>query len=247
MQDSSRYITYKQDNGSEPFQKERQGQILQAGRCNDLEWRENMAIDALNSQVYTTNTVDTKAAQTAKKTEDKTAVEDKAAVYEKSTETKKDSANRIYNKDAVVAQLKADQQSRIDSMNNLVQKLLGKQAEKFDLASGNNLAATFRMAAANADQETIDAAKQSISENGYWGVNKTSDRLVSMAIALAGGDTDKADEMMQAIEKGYKKATKAWGEELPSICKDTLEATRQKMNDWKNGVTTAEDYADYLS
>lgn len=232
---------------SSPFKRREQGQILQAGRYNDLEWRENMAIDALNSQVYTTNTVDTKAAQTAKKTEDKTAVEDKAAVYEKSTETKKDSANRIYNKDAVVAQLKADQQSRIDSMNNLVQKLLGKQAEKFDLASGNNLAATFRMAAANADQETIDAAKQSISENGYWGVNKTSDRLVSMAIALAGGDTDKADEMMQAIEKGYKKATKAWGEELPSICKDTLEATRQKMNDWKNGVTTAEDYADYLS
>ena len=41
-----------------------------------------------------------------------------------------------------------------------------------------------------------------IAEDGYWGVNKTSDRLVSMAIALAGGDTDKADELKNAITKG---------------------------------------------
>jgi hypothetical protein len=68
-----------------------------------------------------------------------------------------------------------------------------------------------------------------------------------MAIALSGGDTDKADEMMAAIEKGYKQATKAWGEDLPQISQDTLEATRQKMEDWKNGITTAEDYSNYLS
>ena len=68
-----------------------------------------------------------------------------------------------------------------------------------------------------------------------------------MAIALSGGDTEKADEMMAAIEKGYKQATKAWGKELPQICQDTMEATRQKMEDWKTGKTTAEDYASYLS
>lgn len=41
------------------------------------------------------------------------------------------------------------------------------------------------------DPDTIKAAQESISEDGYWGVNKTSDRLVSMAIALSGGDTSK--------------------------------------------------------
>lgn len=171
---------------------------------------------------------------------------DTSAVYEKSKETKKDSANQIYNKDAVVAKLKADQQSRIDSMQSLVQKLLNKQGDIFDLAN-RNLAATFREAAKNADPETIKEAQESISEDGYWGVKQTSDRLVSMAIALTGGDTEKADEMMSAIEKGYKKATKAWGEDLPQICQDTMAATRQKMDDWKNGVTTAADYSNYLS
>ena len=183
-----------------------------------------------------------KAAETTEK-----QVRDDGVVFEKSNETKKDSANQIYNKDNVIAKLKADQQSRLDSMNSLVQKLLGKQAEKFDLANGSNLAETFRQVAGKVDQQTIDDAKASVAEDGYWGVNQTSDRLVSMAIALAGGDTDKADTMMAAIEKGYKQATKAWGEDLPQICQDTMEATRQKMDDWKNGVTTAEDYSKYLS
>lgn len=174
-------------------------------------------------------------------------VKDDGVVYEKSNETKKDSANQIYNRDNVIAKLKADQQSRLDSMNSLVQKLLGKQAEKFDLATGTNLAATFREIAGKVDQQTIDEAKQSISEDGYWGVNQTSDRLVSMAIALSGGDTSKADTMLEAMEKGYKQATKAWGEDLPQLCQDTLDAACKKMDDWKNGVTTAEDYSNYLS
>ena len=207
-----------------------------------------MSISSINgvngyTAVKTAETEKTaKAAETTEK-----QVRDDGVVFEKSNETKKDSANQIYNKDNVIAKLKADQQSRLDSMNSLVQKLLGKQAEKFDLANGSNLAETFRQVAGKVDQQTIDDAKASVAEDGYWGVNQTSDRLVSMAIALAGGDTDKADTMMAAIEKGYKQATKAWGEDLPQICQDTMEATRQKMDDWKNGVTTAEDYSKYLS
>lgn len=198
-----------------------------SSQANDIKEKENTA-----------------AASTAAKESDK---KDEGVVFEKSTEKKKASTNQIYNKDAVVAKLKADQQSRMDSLQSLVEKLLNKQGSKFSIANGTNLAAQFREAAKNADPATIQAAKDSIAEDGYWGVNQTSDRLVSMAIALSGGDTDKADEMMAAIEKGYKQATNAWGEKLPSICQDTMEATRQKMNDWKNGVTTAEDYSKQLS
>ena len=203
-----------------------------------------MSISSINGVNGYTAVKTAETEKTAKATETtKDQVKDDGVVYEKSNETKKDSANQIYNKDNVIAKLKADQQSRLDSMNSLVQKLLGKQAEKFDLANGSNLAETFRQVAGKVDQQTIDEAKASVAEDGYWGVNQTSDRLVSMAIALAGGDTDKADTMMAAIEKGYKQATKAWGEDLPQICQDTMEATRQKMDDWKNGVTTAEDYS----
>lgn len=227
-----------------------------------------MSLEAISSTINTYNKVDTK--KTSSKTEASTTdtskkgavVADKSSqkdteknngvVYEKSENKQTDSANQIYDKDAVIAKLKADQQSRLESMQNLVEKLLNKQKGTFDIAnllkgdniSNLNLSATFEEAAKNADEKTIKEAQESISEDGYWGVNKTSDRLVSMAIALSGGDTDKADEMMAAIQKGYDRATAAWGKDLPEICQKTLEATKQKMDDWKNGKTTAQDYSD---
>lgn len=221
-----------------------------------------MADMAVNNNVnaYVTPTAKTTTENTTTSTAAKTEAADSkdnkntadGVVFEKSDE-KAAKGNKLYNRDAIVSKLKADQESRIASMQSLVQNLLGKQRNLFDIAglSDNalgsmNLAKTFRGAAAMASPEDIANAKQSISEDGYWGVNQTSDRLVSMAIALSGGDTSKADEMMAAIEKGYEKATKAWGEKLPQICQDTMAATRQKMNDWKNGVTTAEDYNKYM-
>lgn len=222
-----------------------------------------MSLDAISSSVNTYSATNTKKTDDTKQKESTTSITKKdtsstdttknsGAVYEKSDNKKTDSANQIYNKDAIISKLKADQQSRLQSMQSLVENLLNKQKGTFDIAnllkkddvSGLNLSATFEAAAKNADPDTIKAAQESISEDGYWGVNKTSDRLVSMAIALSGGDTSKADEMMAAIQKGYDRATSAWGKELPDICKNTLEATKQKMDDWKNGKTTAKDYSD---
>lgn len=209
-----------------------------------------MDLSVNTSSTYATGSSKSALKSFAKKTDNTsntTKAADTAAVYEKTTTEKKDSANKIYNRDAVVAQLKADQENRAASMQNLVEKLLGKQKGTFDLANITNLAATFRQAVQFASPEDIAKAQADIAEDGYWGVNKTSDRLVSMAIALAGGDTDKADELKNAITKGFKKATAAWGEKLPQLCQDTYDAAMKKMDDWKNGVTTAKDYADYLS
>lgn len=208
----------------------------------------SMTVNNTTSTYAATAANDTAAkAQTAAKETTTEKKEDSAAVYEKSQTTKRSSTSQIYNRDSVVKKLKADQEARMASMQSLVENLLGKQKGTFDLANSKNLASTFRQAAALASPEDIAKAQQDISEDGYWGVNQTSDRLVSMAIALSGGDTSKADEMMAAINKGFKKATAAWGEELPQISQDTLKATMQKMEDWKNGVTTAEDYSKYLS
>ena len=209
-----------------------------------------MDLSVNTSSTYATGSSKSALKSFAKKTDNTsntTKAADTAAVYEKTTTEKKDSANKIYNRDAVVAQLKADQENRAASMQNLVEKLLGKQKGTFDLANSTNLAATFRQAVQFASPEDIAKAQADIAEDGYWGVNKTSDRLVSMAIALAGGDTDKADELKNAITKGFKKATAAWGEKLPQLCQDTYDAAMKTMDDWKNGVTTAKAYADYLS
>lgn len=209
---------------------------------------DNMTVNNNVSTYAANNTVSGRETDTsAKAAEAEKKTEDSAAVFEKSKEPKRSSTNQIYNKDAIVSRLKADQQSRIASMQSLVEKVLNKQKGTFDLANSNNLADTFRQVAGAASPDDIAAAKASIAEDGYWGVEQTSDRLVSMAIALSGGDTEKADELKNAITKGFKQATAAWGEKLPQICQDTYDTTMKKMDDWKNGVTTAEDYSKYLS
>ncbi len=210
-----------------------------------------MSVSSISGATQTYETTTAAASATAaKEAQQKETTTEKdttdKVVYEKGETAKKDSANQIYNRDSVISKLKADQKSRAESMRSLVEKLLSKQTNKFSIAN-QSLSSIFGEAAKNADPETIKKAQEDISEDGYWGVNKTSDRLVSMAIALTGGDTSKADEMMAAIQKGYDKATAAWGKELPDISKRTLEATKQKMEDWKNGKTTAQDYAEYLN
>lgn len=75
-------------------------------------------------------------------------------------------------------------------------------------------------------------AQKDISEDGYYGVKQTSQRLFDFASALAGDDVDKMKEMQKAMEKGFKQATKTWGRELPSICKETMNAANKLFEDY---------------
>lgn len=188
-------------------------------------------VSSVNS--YYTQNKASKASET-KASEAKTA-EDKAAVYEPSNKGTK----KTYKKDTkTVNRLLQEAEQRKQQLKDLVEKTLGKQSEVFTYANFKK----FQTGEATLSAEQITQAKNDISEDGYWGVEQTSERLYSFAYALAGGDPDKADEMMSAIEKGYKQATKSWGNELPEICKNTLEATREKINAWKtsNSGTSAE-------
>ena len=55
-------------------------------------------------------------------------------------------------------------------------------------------------------------------------VKQTSQRILDFAVALTGGDPSKIEAMRDAFKKGYEMAEKAWGGELPDICKDTYDA-----------------------
>jgi hypothetical protein len=84
----------------------------------------------------------------------------------------------------------------------------------------------------NVSAADIEQAKKDIAEDGYWGVKQTSQRLFDFASALAGDDPEKMKEMQAAMEKGFKEATGAWGDELPEICKDTLDAANKMFDDY---------------
>ena len=82
------------------------------------------------------------------------------------------------------------------------------------------------------DQETIEQAQKDIAKDGYWGVEQTSDRILDFAKALAGNDPAMAEKMLDAIKEGFKQAGIEWGEDLPEISQQTMDATYKKVNDW---------------
>ncbi len=146
-------------------------------------------------------------------------------VYEKSSNEKKDYS-------ATIKQLKADLEARNARLIELVRSTLTSQGKTYSKTTP--LSDIFKNILVDAD--TIAQAKKDIAEDGYWGVSQTSDRLVSMAQALAGGDKSKADTLINAVKKGFKEATKSWGNELPSICKDTIDSTIDKLTKWRDST-----------
>ncbi len=159
--------------------------------------------------------------------------EEASAVYEKNTEDA--TTKKVYKQDtATIAKLKEEAEKRTSQLRDLVEKMLLKQGQTLE---DSNFYSLLREGKVEVDPETAAQAQADSADDGYWGVEQTSDRLVSFAMALSGGDPSKADEMMSAIQKGFDDATKAWGDELPDICKRTLEATKEKIEKWKNSNT----------
>ena len=180
---------------------------------------------------YTIEGVKTDDVSTVAKTDTK-AAEQAGVVYEKSSgDTKKAtySINKMSAEDraALVQQLKQDQLDRQNQLAQLVQKMFTDQAgvsKLADIFSPENLK--------DVSPEDIAKAKEDVSEDGYWGVKQTSQRLFDFASALAGDDPEKMKEMQAAMEKGYKEATEAWGDELPGISKETLAAANKLFDDY---------------
>lgn len=188
-------------------------------------------ITSANSS-YTTPQTTTKKAATQQPSSAAADAKDIGVVYETSTKTD-DKSNKIKDYSSVVATMKKELSTKNEQLQNLVTKLLGKQAGKY-----TKLADLFKDI--QADPATIEQAKKDIADDGYWGVEQTSDRLVSMAQALSGGDTSKADTLIAAIKKGFDEATEAWGDKLPDICQKTIDAAVKKMEAWRDGTTSSE-------
>lgn len=205
-----------------------------------------MGVNAISdvAKAYDTKTKDKVKPNESKKEAAKSSQSnaDTAAVYEKSDQSTDDSP-KIYKRDnATVERLKQEVDQRTQSLRDLVEKMLVKQGKKVNDAT--DIYKLLREGKVNVDPETSAQAKKDIAEDGYWGVDKTSERLVSFAKALSGGDPSKADLMIESVKKGFDAATKTWGDKLPSICKDTMDATIKKLEDWrdsKSGDVTNED------
>lgn len=165
------------------------------------------------------------------------AKEQPAAVYEKSDEAKAAESNKTYKTDTkTVQQMLADNEQRVNAFKEMIQKMFSQQAKSSSIA--DDIWQKLAKGDFTVDAATKAQAQEDVSEDGYWGVKQTSERILDFAKALTGGDPDKIDKMKAAFEKGYKMAEKTWGGELPEISKQTYDAVLKGFDDWKNGIET---------
>ena len=162
-----------------------------------------------------------------------------AAVYEKNTSVKQEQKATYKVDQKQIDRLKADAESHKKQLQDIVDKLITKQGQAFDIANGKNLKNLY--AGLKVDAKTRAQAQADISEDGYYGVKQTSQRIFDFAMALSGGDPDKMEKMRSAFEKGFKLATKSWGDKLPDICHQTYDAVQSLFDDYKNQQNTAAD------
>ncbi|MDR1531633.1 MAG: hypothetical protein LBS62_05530 [Clostridiales bacterium] len=144
---------------------------------------------------------------------------------------------------ALVDKLIKESEERTASFRKLVEGLLSKQANKNAIANGTSSDAEYasllskiynnETPVVEIDEATRAKAQEDISEDGYYGVKQTSQRILDFAKAISGGDASKIELLRGAVDDGFKAAEEAWGSELPQISKDTYEAVMKGFDEWQ--------------
>lgn len=202
-----------------------------------------MAIGNIGSNTYTSElAAKVKGTGTNKDvtaSESATETSDVGVVYEPSKETTQTSAKKNAKVDSeTIAKLKADADQRLSQLKGIVEQLITKQGKTSETVSIWN---QFRQGVLDGtitvDEATAKQAQEDISEDGYWGVKQTSERILDFAKALTGGDSSKVEDIRTAIEKGFSEAAKLWGDELPEISQKTHDAVMKGLDEWAKQST----------
>ena len=134
---------------------------------------------------------------------------------------------------AKINELWKDTNHAIDAVRKLLASALGR-----DDATGQgfwaNRARNVKLSEADRAQ-----AQELVSEDGFFGVKQTTDRIMSFAKAMVGEGASDAqiDRMRAAVQRGFDDVARMFGgfDKLPSVTRDTHAAIMQAFDDWKSG------------
>ena len=198
-----------------------------------------MAINSITNSVAAQQASTYTAAKTdhTEKNSESSTKTDTGVVYEKSSGQTSGTVTKKTDY-ALVNKLKADAEQRTSQLRSLVEKMMTKQGVA--IGTADSMWSFLAKGDFTVDEATRAQAQADIADDGYWGVDQTSDRILDFAKALSGNDPEKADLLLDAFKKGFKEATKSWGQDLPDISQRTYDAVVEKFNKWKNGTEETE-------
>lgn len=107
-------------------------------------------------------------------------------------------------------------------LRNLVIKTLQEQGLELQFRAGET--------EVDFNTMTPEEAQSLVAEDGYFGVDQTSQRIVDFAINGFGNDPAKLQEMKDAIDQGFLEAQEAFGGALPEISQQTYDAIMEKLD-----------------
>lgn len=217
-------------------------------------------IQGLGVSTYNTKSIASKKADTTKKDatkstdETKTTKSNSTVAYNSSGDTLEVSKNTNTNgkkqvDEKEVARLIKESNDQTEKFMNFMRKALGNQI-KNGITSGSTSAGltstvldiktAFENGTLEASEADIKRAQELTSEDGYYGVKKTSERILDFAKAVSGGDPEKGEEMREAVQKAFDEVADMWGgmENTLQITKDTYDTVMQGFDDWLGTGTT---------
>ena len=127
-----------------------------------------------------------------------------------------------------INEIKLDFQKNVDSFREMVRALIEKQGKTVEEVLKNPESAVIEV-----DDETKLAAKEAISDEGYWGVAQTATRILDFAKTISGGDLSKLNTLKEAFKEGFEAAKKAFGGELPEISQQTYDRVMEGFDSWE--------------
>lgn len=157
----------------------------------------------------------------------------------------------VYTKSSVsMSKLQNMANARFASMRGAVESLIGGLTGGSSQAYGFGQA-FWAMSANGTDFENykVDAATQEkaqelISEDGYFGVKKTTERIMDFAKAMAGEGADEKtiENLRKGAQAGFDSVADLFGgfDKLPDVTKETYDAVMKAFDDWTAGTKITE-------
>jgi len=157
---------------------------------------------------------------------------------------KADKADGVgYSKEAAMKKAQSMADAHYASMRGMVESMIGggsgPQGQAFWATSAVG------KGGANIDNLPVSDASRAkaqelVAEDGYFGVKKTTDRIMEFARAMAGSGASEKDiaNLRKGVQAGFDAVAKMYGgfDKLPQVSKDTYDSVMKEFDDWASGA-----------
>lgn len=197
-----------------------------------------MAINSITNSVAAQQASTYTAAKTdyTEKKSESSAKTDTGVVYEKSSDQTSGTVTKKTDY-ALINKLKADAEERTSQLRSLVEKMMTKQGVA--IGTADSMWSFLAKGDFTVDEATRAQAQADIADDGYWGVDQTSDRILDFAKHSPATIRKKLIFFLTLSRRASRKQPSP-GTGSSDISQRTYDAVVEKFNKWKNGTEETE-------